>query len=92
MNTSGSIRQTKTRVLRFVASRQPPSRLASPEGTARRVQEAPQSEPGFIFPVEPAWVFCTVSKSAPSQRPLPCCCIPLKRKSPLEAVRSDLHE
>ena len=92
MKTFGPIRQTKTGVLRFVASRQAPRRFALSEGTARRVKEAHQSEPGFFFPVEPARVFCKVSKSAPSQRLFTDCCIPLERKSCLGAARSNSHE
>jgi hypothetical protein len=75
MRMSGSIRQTKIGVRRFVVSRQSPSRFALPEGTARRVADAHQSEPGFFFPVEPATVFCTVFKSSPSQRAVTSYCI-----------------
>jgi hypothetical protein len=90
MKMSGSIRQTKTGVRRLV-SRQSPPRFALPEGTACRVPDAHQSEPGFFFPVEPATAFCPVPKSAPSQRALTSYCIPLERKSRLGA-RSDFHE
>lgn len=92
MKMSGSIRQMKSGVRRFVASRRSTRRFALLQGAGRRAPEAHQSEPGFFFPVEPATVFCTAPKSAPSQHPFPSYCIPLERKSRFGAARSIFHE
>ena len=46
---SGSIRRTEVPSCRFIASRQSPSPLAPPDGTARRASDAGQSEPGIFF-------------------------------------------
>jgi len=91
MKTSGTIRQTKTAVRRFVASRPSPPRFASAERIACRVTDVHHSEPGFFFPVEPATLFCPLSKLAPLQRPFTSHGISLERMSRL-GVRSDFHE
>ncbi len=92
MKMSGSIRQTKSGVHRFVASGQSHPRLALREDTSRRVPDAHRSEPGFFFPVEPAIVFCTASTPGPLQRRFTSLCIPLERKSHLGVARSVFYE
>lgn len=87
MKMSGSMRQTKSRVRRLVASLQSRPRFALPESTGRRVPDAHRSEPGFFFPVEPATLFCTVSEPTPSPRRFTSYCIPLERKSHFGAAK-----